>query len=75
MAVNARIEPPMEFDTPKGRALAFWMIDYTQTQDVIYGCIIKATGQIWWFRNKDVLHVPDLTNGIRLADLEIPCGP
>lgn len=59
----------MEMDTPRGRALAFWMFDYAMNLNVVYGCIIKATGEIWWYENHKVRAAPCETSGIRQSEI------
>ena len=60
-----RLEPPIEMDTPRGRALAFFRTDPSSTQSIRWGCCIKATGEWWEYENEHVLHAPCETSGIR----------
>jgi hypothetical protein len=68
--ISKRVEPPIEVDTDRGRALIFWMLDYTMNLNIVWGCIIKSTGEIWWYENHKIRHAPCETSGIRLGDIK-----
>lgn len=70
MSKRMRLEPPIEMDTPMGRALAFFRTDYTATGNVVWECVIKKTGAFWNFENPLVLHAPCATFGIRVDELK-----
>lgn len=71
MSIFHRLNPPIEVDTPdRGRAWAFWMIDYTMHGNMVYGCVIKKTGEIWWYENPKIVHAPCETFGIRLDEIK-----
>ena len=64
-----RLDPPIELDVPQGRAWAHFIVDYSQDTDIVWGCVIRETGEWWWVRNKEVRSVPCRTWGVRPSEL------
>jgi hypothetical protein len=52
-------------DTPKGLALAKFLVDRGIDSDNEWVCIINETGEIWSFDNSDVLVTKSYTLGRR----------
>jgi len=50
---------------PKGKALAWAVIDYGVDSDLVFVCIIKATGEDWCYRAPFIRHEANITMGIR----------
>ena len=53
----------LEVDTPKGRAHVWLVTDYGAETEKLFTCIVKSTGEIWEFTNKDVRAVNNLSFG------------
>lgn len=53
----------LEVDTPKGRASVWLVTEYGTETEKIFTCIIKDTGQIWEYRNKDIIVINNITFG------------
>lgn len=53
----------LEVDTPKGRASVWLVTEYGTETEKVLTCIIKETGEIWEFTNKDVRVVNNITFG------------
>ncbi len=53
----------LEVDTPKGRASVWLVTEYGTETEKIFTCIIKETGQIWEYRNKDIIVINNITFG------------
>ncbi len=57
------LHTPMPLDTPKGPALAHFLIDYGVEHDLQWVCFIDATGECWTYRNKDIRAQKNITWG------------
>ena len=53
----------LEVDTPKGRASVWLVTEYGTETEKVFTCIIKETGEIWEFINKDIKAVMNITFG------------
>lgn len=60
-----RIDPPMELDTPRGRAQAHFLIDYHLGGNLVWVCFQRDTGECWSYSNPEVLLPPCETSGVR----------
>jgi hypothetical protein len=58
-----QINPPLPLTTPKGEALAHFIIDYGAEHDLIWVCFQNDTGECWSWSNKDVRAVKNVTMG------------
>ena len=58
-----RIDPPLPVETPKGAALAHFLLDYGVEYDVMFICFINETGECWTFRGPEVRAVENETMG------------
>lgn len=54
-AVIHEIRQVIWLDTPKGQALAKFLVDRGVDSDNEWICIVNETGEIWSFDNSDVL--------------------
>ena len=45
---------PLDVVTPKGKAVAHFLIDYGCESDLYFVCFIKETRECWTFKNKDI---------------------
>jgi hypothetical protein len=70
-ADNAMIElrQPLIFDTPKGKAMALFVIDLGAQNNLQWVCFVKDTGECWTFDNGDILLEANVTMGIRCCQL------
>lgn len=62
-----RIDPPLPLKTPKGKALAYFMIDYGIDHDLMWVCFQNDTGECWTWKNSDIRADDNITIG-RLND-------
>ena len=58
-----QLNPPLPLNTPKGKAWAHMVIDYSQEHDLQWVCFIDATGECWTFGNRDVRIQNNITLG------------
>ena len=58
-----RIDPPLPIVTPKGKALAHFLIDYGIEHDLIWVCFQNDTGECWSWKNKDIRAAENITMG------------
>lgn len=49
-----QIDPCIPLTTPKGPALAHFLIDYGPESDLLWVCFQDCTGECWTWRNRDV---------------------
>ena len=49
-----RLDPPMPIMTPKGRALAHFLIDYGPEHDLMWVCFQDDSGECWTWENADI---------------------
>ena len=58
-----RIDPPIPLLTPKGKALAHFLIDYGFEHDLYWICFQDETGECWTWNNKDIRAQNNITAG------------
>jgi hypothetical protein len=61
--VVTRIDPPIPVLTPKGKALAHFLIDYGFEHDLYWVCFQDETGECWTWSNKDIRAQNNITAG------------
>ena len=49
-----QLNPALPLDTPKGKALCHFMIDYGEEADLLWVCFQDDTGECWTWSNKDI---------------------
>lgn len=64
-----RIDPPIPLKTPKGKALAHFIIDYGIEHDLMWICFQNDTGECWSWRNKDIRADENITIGRDYANI------
>ena len=45
---------PLPLNTPKGKALAHFVIDYGIETDLYWVCFLKENGECWTFNNRHI---------------------
>jgi hypothetical protein len=58
-----RLDPPIPVITPKGRAWAHVLIDYSQEHHLVWVCFQDDTGECWSWQNRDIRIQPNPTLG------------
>lgn len=58
-----QLNPPIPVITPKGRAWAHVLIDYSQEHHLIFVCFQEDTGECWSWQNRDIRIQPNPTMG------------
>ena len=58
-----RIDPPLPLQTPKGKAMAHFLIDYGFEHDLYWVCFQNETGECWTWSNKDIRAQINITAG------------
>ena len=48
------LKSPLPLVTPKGKAFAYFLIDYGIEHDLIWVCFQNDTGECWSWSNRDV---------------------
>jgi len=46
-----QLNPTMPVLTPKGPALAHFLIDYGEEHHLMWVCVINETGEVWTYQN------------------------
>jgi hypothetical protein len=49
-----QLDPPLYLETPRGDALAYFLIDKGRDRDLIWVCFIEDTRECWCFRNPEI---------------------
>ena len=63
-----RIDPPLPLQTPKGKAMAHFLIDYGFEHDLYWVCFQDETGECWTWNNKNI----KAQNNISAGRINIP---
>jgi hypothetical protein len=58
-----RIDPPLPLETPKGRAMAHFVIDYGPEHHLLWVCFQDDTGECWTWPNFKIRLQPNLSMG------------
>jgi hypothetical protein len=58
-----RIDPPLPLITPKGKALAHFLIDYGMEHDLLWVCFQYNTGECWTWKNSEIRADNNITMG------------
>lgn len=61
-----RMKPPLDLDTPKGPAIAEFLIDRGPHSNLEWICFIKDTGECWTYENPHIRISKNITMGIRV---------
>jgi hypothetical protein len=49
-----RIDPPLPLETPKGKAMAHFIIDYGIEHHLMFVCFQDETGECWTWQNPEI---------------------
>lgn len=66
-----QLNPPLPFVTPKGKAYAHFVIDYSQEHDLVWVCFICDTGECWSYPNSQIRMEPNLSLGYKTSKEQI----
>lgn len=58
-----QLNPPIELETPKGKGMAWFLIDYGIEHNLMYTVAIHDTSEIWTFSNPYVRATKNITLG------------
>jgi hypothetical protein len=67
--VILQIDPPLFLETPRGRSVAHFLIDYGIENHLYWVTFIQETGECWTFSNPEIRIENNLTIG-RKVDYE-----
>lgn len=70
-----QLNPPMPLDTPKGKALAHFVIDYGPEHDLMWVTFVDATGECWTWPNYQIRAQQNITMGRVAKQAVQPEGP
>jgi hypothetical protein len=62
--VILQLDPPLYLETPRGDALAYFLIDEGRDHDICWVCFIEQTRECWTFRNPEIRRDRNWTLGI-----------
>lgn len=63
-----QLDPVIVLNTPKGKAVAHFLIDYGYEHDLYWVCFQHDTGQCWTWSNKDITIDNNVTIGRNVRD-------
>lgn len=58
-----QLDPTIPLETPQGRGFAHFLMDFGQEHYTLFGVFIDATGQFWWYNQKEVSLQSNITMG------------
>ncbi len=58
-----QLNPPLPVITPKGPALAHFLIDYGPEHSILWVCFQDEGGECWTWRNPDIRAQKNITMG------------
>lgn len=58
-----RIDPPLPLETPKGKGLAYFVIDYGIDHDLLWVVFLNETRECWTFKNSQIKIVENFSIG------------
>ena len=58
-----QLNPPIPIETPKGSAIAHFLIDYSIEEHLYWVCFIDSTGECWTFSNPKIRAQKNITIG------------
>jgi hypothetical protein len=56
-----QLNPPIPLETPKGKAIAHFLLDYGLEFDLMWVCFNDSDGQCWTWSNRDITIQKNLT--------------
>lgn len=65
-----QLNPPIPLDTPKGKALAHFVIDYGPEHNLMWVTFVDATGECWTWPNPKVRAQKNISMGRMSADAQ-----
>ena len=71
--IPLRLDPPIPLNTPRGHALAYFLIWESRDTDLLWVCFLEDSLQCWTFRNPEVRLLWNWTQGLgRKPDQAFP---
>ena len=61
-----QLNPPLPLTTPKGKAWAYFIIDYGMDADILWVCFQDESGECWTWGNRDIRIQTNTTIGRNL---------
>ena len=58
-----QLNPPLPIQTPKGSAVAHFLIDYGIEHNLMWVCFQDSTGECWTWDSKDIRAQKNITIG------------
>ena len=58
-----QLNPPLPMNTPKGSGICHFLLDYVIEDDIIWGVVDDATGQVWWWPNQQIRFMKNISMG------------
>lgn len=58
-----QLNPPLPLETPRGKGLAHFLIDYGPEFHLMWTVFIDATGECWTFQNPEIRATKNVTLG------------
>jgi hypothetical protein len=62
-----QLNPPLPFETPKGKAFAHFLIDYGIETNLYWVCFLQDSGECWTFNNREIKIEKNETIGRRFS--------
>lgn len=66
-----QLNPTLPLLTPKGKAYAHFIIDYSQEHDLLWVCFICETGECWTFPNSQIRLEANISLSISVSNKDV----
>lgn len=69
-----RLDPPLPVTTPKGSAMAHFLLDYGFEHHLMWICFQDETGECWTWPNPQIRIQANTTAGrMQISQISTPC--
>jgi hypothetical protein len=58
-----QLNPTIPVDTPKGKGVAWLLLDYSEEHHIMWVVAIDDTGEVWTFQNPEIRAQKNITMG------------
>lgn len=65
-----QLNPIVPLNTPKGKGMAHFIIDYGEEHNLLWVCFLDENGECWTFRNDQIRLQPNLTMRPKQVELK-----
>jgi hypothetical protein len=64
-----QLNPPLPMDSPKGKGICHFLIDYGMESNLFWVIVIDATGEIWTYDNTQIRMQKNISLGRNIESI------